>query len=58
MTVHLATEIPTVPAELAAGTQHGEVTVSAGDHDPETVALQTGARLQLPGNWSRILHHE
>jgi D-alanyl-D-alanine carboxypeptidase (penicillin-binding protein 5/6) len=58
MTIHLATEIPAVPAELAAGTQHGQVTVSVGDQDPETVALQTDAQLRQPGDWSRILHHE
>lgn len=55
--VQLHAQIPAVPSRLAAGAEHGRLTVNAGDAKPISAALRTSTGMQPPSTWDRIRHH-
>ncbi|MCX5122094.1 D-alanyl-D-alanine carboxypeptidase [Micromonospora sp. NBC_00362] len=55
--VRLDTQIPTVSSRIAAGTKHGQLTVTAGTGEPLGTPLRTGGALAPPTTWERIRHH-
>lgn len=57
LTVRLDAQIPTVPPRIDADTEHGRLTVSAGDREPVGVPLRIGTGLEPPSTWERIRHH-
>ncbi|MFU8870389.1 D-alanyl-D-alanine carboxypeptidase family protein [Micromonospora sp. SL4-19] len=55
--VRLDVDIPAVPAELPAETEHGQVRATVGEGSPVAAALRTGVGLEAPSTWDRIRHH-
>ncbi|GAB3796128.1 D-alanyl-D-alanine carboxypeptidase family protein [Micromonospora zhanjiangensis] len=55
--VKLDAQLGGVPARLAAGAEHGRLTVNLGDDAPVETALRAGAALEPPSTWDRIRHH-
>ncbi|MEV4658713.1 D-alanyl-D-alanine carboxypeptidase [Micromonospora sp. NPDC049301] len=55
--VQLEAAIPAVSSRIAADTQHGTLTVTAGAGEPVATALRTGAAMEPPTTWERVRHH-
>ncbi|WP_446214759.1 D-alanyl-D-alanine carboxypeptidase family protein [Micromonospora sp. IBHARD004] len=54
--VRIDARIPAVPSRIAAGAEHGKLTVTAGGK-PVGTALRTGTGMEPPSTWERIRHH-
>ncbi|WP_200216686.1 D-alanyl-D-alanine carboxypeptidase family protein [Micromonospora coerulea] len=55
--VRLDARIPAVPSRVAAGAEHGQLTVYAGGGKPVGTALRTGTGMEPPSTWERIRRH-
>jgi serine-type D-Ala-D-Ala carboxypeptidase (penicillin-binding protein 5/6) len=55
--VRLDAQIPAVSSRIAAGAEHGQLTVNAGGGEPVGTALRTGTGMEPPSTWERIRHH-
>ncbi|WP_159450986.1 D-alanyl-D-alanine carboxypeptidase family protein [Micromonospora cremea] len=55
--VRLDAQIPAVSSRIAAGAEHGQLTVAAGDGELVATALRTGAAMEPPTTWERIRRH-
>ncbi|MFC0508971.1 D-alanyl-D-alanine carboxypeptidase family protein [Micromonospora costi] len=55
--VRLDVEVPTVPAQLPAGREHGQVSAVTGEGEPVSATLAAGAALDPPSTWDRIREH-
>jgi D-alanyl-D-alanine carboxypeptidase (penicillin-binding protein 5/6) len=55
--VRLDAQIPAVPSRIAAGVEHGQLTVKVGSGQPVGTALRTGIGMEPPGTWDRIRQH-
>ncbi|WP_406044144.1 D-alanyl-D-alanine carboxypeptidase [Micromonospora sp. NBC_00898] len=54
--VRIDARIPAVPSRIAAGAEHGRLTVNTGGR-PVGTALRTGTGMEPPSTWDRIRHH-
>ncbi|MET8353191.1 D-alanyl-D-alanine carboxypeptidase [Micromonospora sp. NPDC005206] len=55
--VRLDAQIPEVSSRIAAGAEHGQLTVTAGVGEPVVTTLRTGAAMEPPTSWERIRRH-
>ncbi|MEV4538727.1 D-alanyl-D-alanine carboxypeptidase [Asanoa sp. NPDC049518] len=56
--VKVDAQLPAVPAQIAAGTSHGQLSIRAGTAKPTRTALRTSSDLVPPSVWQRIRHHQ
>ncbi|SNT64587.1 D-alanyl-D-alanine carboxypeptidase (penicillin-binding protein 5/6) [Asanoa hainanensis] len=56
--VKVEAQLPVVPSQIAAGTEHGQLSIQAGTGKATKTALRTSTDLVPPSIWQRIRHHQ